>query len=248
MIPMRLKGFVFKVLRYFGLAINKYPSIPDTIRRRKLFFEKMSFDLVIDVGANMGQYVEYLRSQLNYKNQIFSFEPSSSAFRVLKEKASYDSNWKTYNFALGETVTKQEINIAENSNGSSFLDLLPAQSNSACQTKFICKEMVGVFTLDSIADSLNQLKGKIFLKIGTQAFIRPILLGARASLQFIHTIQIDMSIIPSYEGEPVFEEAHSLLNELGFSLIDIECGLANPSTGRLLQLTGFFQRTATPSI
>ena len=239
---MKFKSIVHKTLQRFGYDLNKYPILPESLVRRRLFFKTMNFDAVFDVGANRGQFGEYLRHQVQFKKKIFSFEPLSSAYAVLNAKAALDQNWVTYNFALGEHEEKKEINIAGNSYSSSFLKMLPVHEKAAPESKFIDKEWVEVKTLDSITDDLTDFNKNIFLKIDTQGFERQVLLGAKNKLQFINTIQLEMSLLPLYNGEPIFEETYAFLNKLGYSLIDIECGFTDPTTGKLLQVDGFFQR------
>ena len=50
------------------------------------FIENRQIDTVIDVGANVGQFGESLRSG-GYKGKIVSFEPTKSAYQVLSKKA-----------------------------------------------------------------------------------------------------------------------------------------------------------------
>ena len=49
--------------------------------------KNLEIDCLFDVGANTGQYATLVRS-LGYQGQIFSFEPLSSAHKILKEKSS----------------------------------------------------------------------------------------------------------------------------------------------------------------
>lgn len=241
---MGYRKLVHSIFNKFGFDFHKYPINPESLTRRRLFFKSMSFDTVIDVGANSGQFAEYLRKHIHYNNRIFSFEPLSSAFTVLNAKAEVDPKWSAYNFALGEKEMMMEINIAGNSFSSSFLDMLPEHLNSAPKSKYIAKERVEVKTLDSINGNLFDFEGKVFLKIDTQGYEKQVLLGAKYSMKFFNTIQLEMSLLPLYRGESLFEDSHSFLKDHGFSLIDIESGFADPATGKLLQVDGFYQRSS----
>lgn len=62
--------------------------------------ETNGIDLVLDVGANTGQYGQRLR-KASYGGAIVSFEPVPSAFTSLARKAGRDANWRAERLALG---------------------------------------------------------------------------------------------------------------------------------------------------
>ena len=66
--------------------------------------------------------------------------------------------------------------------------------------------------------------------------------GAKDSLKSIDFIQLEMSLIPLYQDEVLFNEMCVALNQIGYSLISIERGFTDKDTGRLLQIDGVFQR------
>jgi len=49
-----------------------------------------------------------------------------------------------------------------------------------------------------------------------------------------------MSLVPLYAGQILFEEQLQLCKDLGYQLFYVRPGLADPATGRLLQLDGIF--------
>jgi hypothetical protein len=54
--------------------------------------ENFKIDLVLDIGANEGQFVSELRS-VGYKDKIISFEPLSDAHEISAEKSRQDDAW-----------------------------------------------------------------------------------------------------------------------------------------------------------
>jgi SAM-dependent methyltransferase len=67
-----------------GYAINSVPNLdePDLVA----FLISRNVDLVLDVGANVGQFGTDLR-RYGYKGEILSFEPLPAMFVILTDKA-----------------------------------------------------------------------------------------------------------------------------------------------------------------
>ena len=85
--------------------------------------EKYQIDLVLDVGANRGQFVRALRRF--YKGPIISFEPVPSTFTILQQTTLNDNNWFRFNYALGNESGEQCINIYTSDQLNSLLEAKP---------------------------------------------------------------------------------------------------------------------------
>ncbi len=239
---MGIKQKVRKYLRKFGYDIFRFTPAYHPLARRKKILDYYNIDTVLDVGANSGQFAQELRNDLGYAKKIISFEPLSSAFELLKANAEGDSNWEIFNIALGDTEEKYEINISGNSYSSSLLNMLPSHLKSAPESKYIGKEIIEVKKLDSIFGNLYNPTNRVYMKIDTQGYESRVLRGAIQSLMHINIIQIEMSLVPLYEGELLFNEMCILMREKGYSLIAIETGFTDPESGKLLQVDGIFHR------
>lgn len=235
------KAALLKFKRFFnsftGIEISKYPT-PELDRRIKLLND-YNIDVVIDVGANIGQYGSELRN-IGYKGQIISFEPTSEAFSKLEKVSSKDSFWQVHNLSLGERDGESTINISKNSVSSSILKDLPQLTNSAPEATFVTTETITINKLDSLFSKLNLKDKNIYLKIDTQGYEKMVLDGSENSLKYIKGIQIEMSLIPSYEGSLTFEEMSNFLKSLNFKLTTIESGHYDKNSGKLLEVDGVF--------
>lgn len=80
------------------------------------------------------------------------------------------------------------------------------------------------------------------MKIDTQGFESRVIKGAAQSLSHIDTVQMEMSLVPMYDGELLFNDMCKLMSEKGYSLIAIEPGFADQESGQLLQVDGIFHR------
>jgi FkbM family methyltransferase len=223
----------------FGIEIIKYPT--EELDRRIKLINNYKIDVVLDIGANIGQFGGEMRN-LGFKGEILSFEPMKIAFEKLQKNASKDKKWKIFNFSIGERDGQTTINIAKNSVSSSLLENLPQLTDSAPEATFIEKENIEIRKLDSIFDDLA-LKGKnVYLKIDAQGYEEMVLLGAEKSLKFVSGIQIEMSFIPSYKGSITFDDMKTKLNNLGFELLALENGFYDSKTGKQLEIDGIFYK------
>src|SRR5689334_23346193 len=76
------KGFSISKINYFR-QINRLNKNLELSSLRYLF-GKYNFDYVIDVGANQGQYYNYIRKQIGFQGQVVSIEPAPDDFAILK--------------------------------------------------------------------------------------------------------------------------------------------------------------------
>ena len=114
-----MKWMVLKALRQrAGIDVVRARKNPNTMD----FIENRGINLVLDVGANIGQFGQSLRNR-GYAGRIISFEPVKEAFTALENAARGDDLWTTSNLALGASSGVMAIHVSKNSQFSSFNDL-----------------------------------------------------------------------------------------------------------------------------
>jgi FkbM family methyltransferase len=241
-----VKQLLRRILRRFGVDIVRFNSRTHPLARRAQLLVANGINLVLDVGANVGWYGHTLR-EIGYRGRIVSFEPLSAAYQQLSRRAQTDRfAWRALNLALGATDTTSEINIAGNSQSSSFFDMLPAHLQAATISKYVGKERVTVRRLDSLFSEICSADDRILLKIDTQGYEKNVLDGANNSLPHIRMVQLEMSLTPLYQNELLFDELHTFLKSKGLMLVSLEPGFADCRTGQLLQVDGIYQRAGEP--
>jgi FkbM family methyltransferase len=228
------------ILNKLGVEIKRYPT-GDLSRRMKML-NNHKIDLIIDVGANKGEYTSEL-IDLGYSGRIESFEPLCEVYNELNTISKKHNTWSTHKIALGDFDGKTEINVAGNINSSSLLEMLPRHEKSAPTSKYTKKETIHVQKLDSILNSIVSDNQNIFIKIDVQGYEMAVLKGAENSLDKIKGIQIEMSLEPLYQGSMLYREMIEFLESKGFELYSIENGFSDPITGKLLQIDGIFFRS-----
>jgi len=239
---MTIKSKIRSMAKKFGLDINRYNIAQSVEARIKKQLLLKQIDCVLDVGANNGGYGSFLRSA-GYNKKIVSFEPLSFTHAQLIETSKSDPLWEIApRMALGDIESKLIINVAGNSTSSSLLSMLPSHIESAPYSKYVAKENVDVHRLDGLDIQTIKTANRIYLKIDTQGYEMPVLLGAKGLLDKVIGIQLEMSIIPLYEGQVLFKELLAWLDEAGFEMWSIIPGFMNPETGRMLQFDGIFYK------
>jgi FkbM family methyltransferase len=235
---MRFK-FIRNCFRKIGIDISPYPN--GTLLRKIELLKLHNIDLILDVGASDGGFAQKVRSA-GYCNEIISFEPISDSFKKLEQKIKKDKNWTAFNFALGATNEELKINISQNYDSSSFLDMTENHLSANPESKYKSTEKVIVKKLDSIFKGNFSEYKSIFLKLDVQGYENEVLIGASEALKNIEGIQIEMSFEELYEGSILFDEMKQIIENHGFNLCLLESGNRNRKTGKLLQADAVFFR------
>lgn len=211
------------------------------------FIRKRSVSLVLDVGANEGQFGSYLR-KFGYSGRIVSFEPAASVRPALERLAALDDRWEVEPYALGDREETATMHRSENPMSSSLLEILPTHLDAAPDSHSVGCEQIHVRRLDSVFDRYHREGDVTLLKLDTQGYEMPALLGASKCIDRIHGIQVEVSLTPLYKGQALLEEMFSYLRKLGFTPVDIEPMFRNRATSDLLQCDALFFRDSCASV
>lgn len=197
--------------------VGKPPKRPKTPDAKLLaVLTDHGIDHVFDVGANTGQTHDKLRAH-GFRGKITSFEPLPSAHAVLSEKAKSDPGWIIADrVAIGAEPGEADINVSEASDMSSLLDL--TEETLIALKKSVVVETVPtrVAPLDSLFDQYARTDERVFLKIDTQGYEKHVLDGAPKTLARIAGIQVELSLLPMYQGESHYLDLLRRLEGLGF--------------------------------
>lgn len=192
-----------------------------------------NIDLVLDIGANQGQYGSSLR-RAGYDQDVLSFEPSSEAYAALCLRAKRDSRWSARHCAVGPAAGLATLRLSANSVSSSLLDMTPLHINAEHSSRPVAEEAVDVVTLDDAAAAICYGK-RVWLKIDAQGYELPILRGGMEVLKLCSVLEAEASVRCLYDGQSDFLELLGLVREAGLSLVHLAPGLVDSSTGELLQ-------------
>ncbi len=197
--------------------------------------------LVLDVGANTGQFARRLRRG-GYKGRIVCFEPVAETFRRLEQRMRGDAGVTAVQAALGAVAGEASIHLAADPETASMLASSPRLLDAAPGSRNVGTQAVRVETLDGVLSRWQQPGDRIFLKVDTQGYEQAVLDGARASLPGIDMVQLELSLVPLYEGAPSLRSMLARMEALGFEPAWFEPVFTDPSTGQLLQVDVAFLR------
>jgi FkbM family methyltransferase len=178
-------------------------------------FHGLEFDVVVDVGANKGQFAAFAAARWPAASLI-CFEPLPGPRHKLKKVLSriasgrFDIRAK----ALGSTPGESVMHVATREDSSSLLNLGEAQCR-LFDMKQAGTETVPVSRLDNEPGVLGQ--GRTLLKIDVQGFEYETLSGAGPRLQEFDAVYVECSFIELYVGQKLAPEVTEMLGAHGFS-------------------------------
>lgn len=181
--------------------------------------QSRAVDLVIDVGANTGQFATMIR-QGGYAGRIASFEPVSANLGPLRSNAADDPLWTIHPIALGRENARRRINVSRHTVFSSFLTPNEYGLTRFVDEAVVANEEVEVRRLDDVFEGLatSTAGPRTYLKLDTQGWDLEVLAGAERSLDRVVALQTEISMRAIYEGMPAYREMLADLEALGFAV------------------------------
>lgn len=222
---------------WLKIDIVRFPT--QEFEKKIKLIETNSIDLVMDVGANIGQFAIALRKS-GYKGDIYSFEPMKNEYAILEKNTSADAHWRSFNYGLGNENAITEIYVAENSVSSSFLPSSEEMNEIEPGVIAATTQEVEVKTLDTVYEELDLVNRKVFLKIDAQGYEKFILEGGKNTIPKIKLVQLEMPLISTYENSSDFYTLTKEMQNIGFQLVSLDSGYYNPKTGEQVEVDGIF--------
>lgn len=239
---MKFKHQFRRLVQRAGYDIIRYP-MHDPLARTVKLLKHHRVNCVVDVGANDGGFATAIR-RLGYTGRIISFEPLRDPFELLRLKARVDDKWEPLQCAVGDIKSDVTINVSGNAGlSSSLLPMLESHTDVVPNSRYVRTETV---TQERLDDLLPQLgvgpDSRTFLKIDVQGYERAVLDGASALLTSggITGLQLELSLVPLYDGAMTYREGLDRAEDLGMRLMNLCQVFDDPTSGQLLQFDAVF--------
>ncbi len=229
-----------RLARRAGYEVRQYTPLRSFAAAREELLRRRGVDVIVDVGANAGQYGEMLR-ELGFAGRLVSLEPVAEAFAELERRATADGNWDAVCVAASDLDGEIALNVTGDSRSSSVLE---RNDRFADKAGWAPKEIrrVPARRLDGLADELLRPRERAYLKLDIQGYERHVLDGAGDALRRFEGLELELSVAALYEGQPPLAEMLPLLAERGFRPVCMEPILLDDA-GLLMELDGLFART-----
>lgn len=177
------------------------------------------FDIILDVGANKGQFVTLLQ-YLNPKAKIYCFEPLQIELNKIRRIFNNNPNIITYNLALSNTNKKSQFFITSRRDNSSLIKP-EKQLIFFPNLKILKQETVKCMRLDALKDIELESEKRCLLKIDVQGSELQVLEGIGKSFKYIDYIYIELTFEEMYSSQNLISDIISFLNDKRFKLIKI---------------------------
>lgn len=197
--------------------------------------------LIIDVGANQGQFSRAAREVFGQSVRIVGFEPLKNEYNILCRNFEGDSNAIFRNCAIGATTSTGEINVNSYSQSSSMMSLGKHHISAFPSAQVIGKEEIDVVRLDDAMHGIEWTKNSL-LKIDVQGYELKVLEGAPLVLSQVNFVLVEVGLVPLYDEEPEFNEINNFLERAGFEFAKPLAKLRDDCSGIEIQMDALYKR------
>lgn len=237
-----IKTNIKNIMGLMGMDIK---SIKHKFENRFVnFIDQMNLQLVVDVGANVGQFAEAILNT-GYKGKIISFEPQPDLVELMYKKATaYDGRW----------IIAPAMALSDRSGTATFQRMaahamsslnMPADSMNASipSAQIYSQYEVELARIDEILWNLPDIDRQPFaLKMDTQGSELNILNGADKIWKDIKLIQLETSIKQLYDNQPPYYKIDEFLRQKDFHLADMENGYSDAKDGSLVEFDAVYRK------
>jgi len=231
------------------MAIERSPTNPLTGKplgphwpQLAAILQRHCINLVVDIGANIGQYGTALRAS-GYAGRIVSVEPLSAPHAELERAAARDGNWVAApRVAVGAVPGRLTINVSAEPGMSSALPFTVGAARVFDGDRTVAQETVSLTTVDALLAEYAAPADRVFVKSDTQGYDLEVLRGAAGSLDRIVGLQVEASLCQIYEGQPDWHALVEIVEPRGFAIHLVAPGYFSKRYGRLMEMDLIFFR------
>lgn len=188
---------------------------------------------VIDIGANSGEFAEFLSTYFG-ASKTYAIEPLPSCADTIKARSGNIKNLTVFSCALSDHEGHAVLFVNNYAPSSSLLSISSIHTSEFPETATNRGEVnVAVARLDDLIDC-RDLEPGVLIKIDVQGLEHKVIRGGERVFGAAQCVMVEISFLPMYEDQPLFEEIHAQLHDLGFRLSGIRNQVDSTKTGQPL--------------
>lgn len=184
-----------------GIAISHYPPPGSFQRDLREYLSRMEINVVLDVGAYIGNYARELR-EIGYQGKIISFEPVPASYKQLLAAMDGDPLWSGEPYGLSDENRETLINTHDRGDFNSLLTLR-GDAGQAYGVDPTCwsQTPIQLRRLDAVLPQLidGVRSPRVFMKIDTQGHDVSVVKGASGVLGVIVGLQSELPAVALYD-------------------------------------------------
>lgn len=185
----------------------------------RLILQKFHFDLIVDVGANRGQFALISR-KIFPRAKIHSFEPLEEPAQIFRRIFDGDPNVTLHVCAVGREKTTATIHVTKDDDSSSMLAITKEQASMFPGATEKETRQVSVMPLSQALGNIS-IPPASLMKIDVQGFELNVLQGCEDILNKFSDLYIECSFIELYEGQALAHQVIAWLEQRNFILLGI---------------------------
>jgi FkbM family methyltransferase len=238
---MKIKKNIKKAFKFFGYDLVKLKGGlgRGTFENELIkILDSIETDLVLDIGANRGQFAMSLFNY-GYKHKVLSFEPLSAIYDLLEINAVKNNLWYIHDrCCVGDKEKMVDINISNLAGNSSILDIKSTKYNVP-DSHYVKKENVPQITLATLNENqLIKQSKNIFVKMDIQGY-EHFVLSQLSNINYkINGFYLELSLVNLYDDQKDYLYICNQLKEFGYDLVYVEPEYIR--SNRMIQFNGLF--------
>jgi FkbM family methyltransferase len=235
-----LRSTVNRALEPFGVRLETRRAVRDPVRLLCLKMEELEVATVLDIGANVGQFVGELRRE-GWHGRVVSFEPVPIVHAQLQARAKADPHWTVAPpMALGRESASAAMNVSRNLVSSSLLVVDHRTMEAAPESAPAGVATIRVEPLDAVLSP--DWPAPFAIKLDTQGFELEVLAGAKEALKKTKIVMTELSLTRLYRDGAKLTDVYGRLEDAGFECIALTEGFLDMANNEVLQVDGVFVR------
>lgn len=195
---------------------------------------------ILDIGANRGMFSKTAHYVFPGA-EIYAFEPLQDCYQDLCKLRDKIAKFECYNVALADMAGESLIHRSVYSESSSLLPMDQLHKEAFPYTATVHLERIEKQIMDSILAD-RSIKRPVLMKLDVQGYENFVLNGAQQTLKLTDYILCELSFVPLYEGQVLFDDIYRQLISAGFRYSGQIAELRDPRSSRVLQADGLFER------